>query len=133
MEKYKAASAIERSEMCRDVFTRHCGRPEISGKIGNYLVFSPLSEDAMTDIIIKFIREELDSYNLVLSHVDEYLMADFLKHRTKYGARGIRGMVSDSVGRHLLKARSIAALIGKKVSLSGTIDNIEFKVEQEVS
>lgn len=133
MEKYKAASAFERSEMCRDVFTRHCGRPEISGKIGNYLVFSPLSEAAMTDIIIKFIREELDSYNLVLAHVDEYLMADFLKHRTKYGARGIRGMVSDSVGRHLLKTRSIAALSGKSVSLSGTIDNIEFKVEQEAS
>lgn len=127
MEKYNAAAAFERSEMCRDLFTKHCGRPEISGKIGNFLVFSPLREEAMTDIIIKFIREELASYYLVLSHVDEYLMADFLKHRTKYGARGIQGMVGDSVGRHLLRTRSIASLRGKKITVCGTIDNIEFK------
>lgn len=131
MTKYEAATAFERSEMCRDAFTKHCGRPEISGKIGNFLAFSPLSEDAMTDIIIKFIREELDSYELILAHVDEYLMADFLKQRTKYGARGIRGLVDEAVGRHLLKNRRFAGLKGKKISLSGTIDNIEFEEVQE--
>lgn len=131
MDKYEAASAFEYSEMCRDAFTKHCGRPEISGKIGNFLAFSPLSEDAMTDIVIKFIREELDSYELVLAHVDEYLMADFLKQRTKYGARGIRGLVNEAVGRHLLKTRRFTSLKGKKIALKGSIDNIEFKEVQE--
>ncbi len=131
MDKYEAASAFERSEMCRDAFTKHCGRPEISGKIGNFLAFSPLSEDAMTDIVIKFIREELDSYGLVLAHVDEYLMADFLKQRTKYGARGIRGLVNEAVGRHLLKNRRFTSLKGKKITLKGSIDSIEFKEIQE--
>lgn len=133
MAKYEAATAFERSEMCRDAFTKHCGRPEISGKIGNFLAFSPLSEDAMTDIIIKFIREELDSYKLILVHVDEYLMADFLKQQTKYGARGIRGLVNEAVGRHLLKNRKLAGLKRKKISLSGTIDNIVFEEVQEVA
>jgi ATP-dependent Clp protease ATP-binding subunit ClpA len=117
--------------MCRDVFTKHCGRPEISGKIGNFLVFSPLSDDAMTDIIIKFIREELDSYELELAHVDEYLMADFLKQRTKYGARGIRGLVNEAVGRHILRNRNLVGSNGKKISLSGSIENIEFKELEE--
>ena len=129
MAKYESLSAFERSEMCRDAFTKHCGRPEISGKIGNFLAFSPLSEDAMTDIVIKFIREELDSFEMVLAHVDEYLMADFLKQRTKYGARGIRGIVNEAVGRHLLRNRRFAGLKGKKVSLCGSIDNIEFEEE----
>ncbi len=131
MAKYKEASAFERSEMCRDAFTKHCGRPEISGKIGNFLAFSPLNEDAMTDIVIKFIREELGSYELILAHVDEYLMADFLKHRTKYGARGIRGMVNEAVGRHLLRDRKFTKLKGTKVSLKGSIDNIQFEEVQE--
>jgi ATP-dependent Clp protease ATP-binding subunit ClpA len=131
MTKYQALSAFERSEMCRDVFTKHCGRPEISGKIGNFLVFSPLSDDAMTDIIIKFIREELDSYELELAHVDEYLMADFLKQRTKYGARGIRGLVNEAVGRHILRNRNLVGSNGKKISLSGSIENIEFKELEE--
>lgn len=131
MAKYKAASAFERSEICRDAFTKHCGRPEISGKIGNFLVFRPLSEDAMTDIVIKFIREELDSYELGLAHVDEYLMADFLKQRTKYGARGIRGLVNEAVGRHLLRDRRFTALKGTKLSLKGSIENIEFEEVQE--
>lgn len=131
MVKYGEASAFERSEMCRDAFTKHCGRPEISGKIGNFLAFSPLSEDAMTDITIKFIREELDSYELVLAHVDEYLMADFLKQRTKYGARGIRGLVNEAVGRHLIRCRQVEGLKGKRISLSGTIDNIKFEIAEE--
>ena len=133
MAKYEAASAFERSEMCRDAFTKHCGRPEISGKIGNFLAFKPLSEDAMTDIVIKFIREELDSYELILAHVDEYLMADFLKQRTKYGARGIRGLVNEAVGRHLLRNRQFTSLKGKKISLKGTIDKIEFEEVREVA
>ncbi len=131
MVKYGAASAFEQSEMCRDAFTKNCGRPEISGKIGNFLAFSPLSEDAMTDITIKFIREELDSYELILTHIDEYLMADFLKQRTKYGARGIRGLVNEAVGRHLLRSRQVAGLKGKRISLSGTIDNIKFEIAGE--
>ena len=91
-------------------------------------MFSPLSDDATTDIIVKFVREELDSYDLKLTHIDEHLMADFLKHQTKYGARGIRGLVSQSVGRHLLRTRKLGSLKDKKVSMRGTIDNIEFEI-----
>lgn len=133
MGKYESLSVFERSEMCRDAFTKHCGRPEISGKIGNYLVFRPLSEDAMTDIVIKFIREELADYDLILAHVDENLMADFLRQQTKYGARGIRVLVNEAVGRHLLRNRGFTRLKGKRISLSGSIDNIEFKEVQEGS
>ena len=128
MEKYADLSDFERAEMCRDVFTRHCGRAEISGKVGNFLVFEPLSEEAATDIVVKFVREELSSYDLGLVHIDEHLMADFLKHRTKYGARGIRGLIGDSVGRRLLWKRRLLDLRGKNVSMKGTIDNIEFEI-----
>ena len=128
MEKYEAGSEFERAEMCRDAFTRHCDRPEISGKIGNFLVFRPLDDMAVADVIVKFVREELSSFDLQLAHIDEYLMADFLKHRTKYGARGIRGLVSDSVGRHLLRTRRLEEFRNKSVNLRGTIADIEFEV-----
>ena len=127
MEKYEEASAFEQSEICRDAFTKHCGRPEISGKIGNFLVFNKLDDMATTDIIVKFVRDELDSFDLKLAHIDEHLMADFLKHQTKYGARGIRGLVSGSVGRHLLRMRKQEDFNGMTVNMKGTIDNIEFE------
>lgn len=126
MERYEACSDFERSELCRDAFTKHCGRPEISGKIGNFLVFRPLDDSATTDIIVKFVREELDSFDLRLTHIDEHLMADFLKHQTKYGARGIKGLVGDSVGRRLLRNRRLEEFKGRAVTLKGTIDSIEF-------
>ena len=129
--QFEGLSSFERAEMCRDAFTKHCGRPEISGKIGNYIVFKALSEEAVTDIIIKFIKEELNSYDLILAHIDEYLMADFLKQRTKYGARGIRGIVNEAVGRHLLKNRNLSKLKGKQISLSGSIDNISINEIEE--
>ena len=128
MELYIESSNFERAEMCRDAFTKHCGRPEISGKIGNFLAFSPLSEEASIDIIVKFVREELDSYDLILARIDENLTADFLKHRTKYGARGIRDLVSDSLGKHLLRTHKLKKLKHKKVNLSGSIDNIEIYI-----
>ena len=128
MCEYNVATDFERSEMCRDAFTKHCGRPEISGKIGNFLAFSPLDYDANSKIVVKFIREELKSYDLKLNHVDEHLMADFLGHKTEYGARGIGDLVSESIGRHLLRARKLDEFKGKSIIFKGTIDNIEFEV-----
>lgn len=128
MDKYKGLSRFERSEICRDAFTRHCKRPEISGKIGNFIVFNPLTDQATLDIVAKFIKEEMRDYDLTLIHIDERLMVDFLKHQSKYGARAIRDLVSDSLGEHLLKNRRLESLKGKSVSLSGTIGNIEFEI-----
>ena len=128
--EYDALPVLEQAEMCRDAFTKHCGRPEISGKITNFLVFRPLSDEATTDIIIKFIREELSNFNLELAHIDEHLMAEFLKHQTKYGARGIRGLINDSVGRHLLRTRKFGALKDRAVTMKGSINHIEFELAE---
>ena len=128
MEQYSALPKFEKTELCKDAFTKHCGRPEISGKIGNFVVFNPLSDGATMDIVVKFIKEELSNYNLNLIRIDEGLMLDFLKHQTKYGARGIRELVSDSIGEQLLKERKLEALRDKSVALKGTIRNVEFEV-----
>lgn len=128
MEKYNSLSRFEKAEMCRDAFTKHCGRPEISGKIGNFVVFNILSDAATMDIVVKFIKEELSNYDLHLVKIDEGLMLDFLRHQTKYGARGIRELVSDSIGEHLLRERRLEALKDKSVFLKGSIGSIEFEV-----
>lgn len=128
MDKYLNLPDFERGEFCRDAFTKHCGRPEISGKIGNFLAFSPLSDDAIVDIIVKFVAEELLSYNLTLVHIDENLMKDFMSRQTKYGARGIRDLVKSSIGDYLLTGHKLDSLINKKVILNGRIEKIEFEI-----
>ena len=127
MECYESLSDFGKAEMCRDLFTKYCGRPEISGKIGNFLVFCPLDDDARARILIKFVREELRSYDVKLMRIDKALMNDFLKHETKYGARGIRDLVSDSIGGQLLRDHKLEKFRDKNVSMKGTIDNIEFE------
>ena len=127
MECYESLSDFGKAEMCRDLFTKYCGRPEISGKIGNFLVFCPLDDDARARIVIKFVREELRSYDVKLMRIDKALMNDFLKHETKYGARGIRDLVSDSIGGQLLRDHKLEKFRDKNVSMKGTIDNIEFE------
>lgn len=128
MEKYLSLPQFQRGEFCRDAFTRHCGRPEISGKIGSFLVFRPLTTDAVTDILVKFLRQALLDYDLTLVHVDEKLMLEFLRFETAYGARGIRDLVSDSLGRQLLRTQNLNELKYKQVALSGTVDNICFYI-----
>ena len=128
MDRYQKLSKFEKAEMCRDQFTKHCGRPEISGKIGNFIVFNALSDTATMDIVAKFVKEELKNYELRLVRIDEGLMLDFLKHQTKYGARGIRDLVSDAIGEHLLRERRLETLRNKSVALKGTIGAIEFEI-----
>lgn len=128
MDKYQKLSKFEKAEMCRDQFTKHCGRPEISGKIGNFIVFNTLSDEATMDIAAKFVKEELRNYELRLARIDEGLMVDFLKYQTKYGARGIHDLVSGAIGEHLLKERRLEALKYKSVILKGTIKAIEFEI-----
>lgn len=128
MREYREASSFMRGEICRDAFTKHCNRPEISGKIGNFLVFDILPDEARADIITKFIRQELRSYELQLKTVDPYLMNEFISHETKYGARPLMALVSDAIGEQLLTKRMMQSLKGKRVSMSGTIDSIVFDV-----
>ena len=128
MDRYQKLSKFEKAEMWRDQFTKHCGRPEISGKIGNFIVFNALSDTATMDIVAKFVKEELKNYELRLVRIDEGLMLDFLKHQTKYGARGIRDLVSDAIGEHLLRERRLESLRDKSVALKGTIGAIEFEI-----
>lgn len=128
MDKYLSLPDFERGEFCRDAFTKHCGRPEISGKIGNFLAFSPLSDDAIVDIIVKFVTEELLNYNLTLVHIDENLMIDFMSRQTKYGARGIRDLVRNSIGDYLLTGHKLDAFTGQNVVLKGSIEKIKFEI-----
>ena len=128
MEHYEELSDFDKSEMCRDLFTKYCGKPEISGKIGNFLVFIPLDDEARAKIVIKFVEDELRSYDVKIVHIDKELMNDFLKHETKYGARGIRELVSNSIGCQMLKNHKLEKFRNKEVSMKGTIDNIIFEV-----
>ena len=132
MEEYSAASDFRRSEMCRDAYTKHCGRPEISGKIGNFIVYQELSVEAIARIALKFIRLELENYNLELGTVSRPIMDYFLDCETAYGARAIALNVTTTVGkqlqRFLLRSGDPEALAGKIVSVSGSIDSIQFCV-----
>lgn len=132
MEEYSAASDFRRSEMCRDAYTKHCGRPEISGKIGNFIAYQELSVEAIARIALKFIRLELENYNLELGTVSRPIMDYFLDCETAYGARAIALNVTTTVGkqlqRFLLRSGDPEALAGKTVSVSGSIDSIQFCV-----
>ena len=133
MEEYLAANDFQRSEMCRDAFTKHCGRPEISGKIGNFIVYRALSVEATVRIIVKFIRLELENYGLVLGTISKPLLHYFLDCESSYGARAIALNVSTTVGkqiqRFLLNHEEPDSLTGHTVSLAGSIDNIHFDID----
>ena len=131
METYQAAGDFERTEICRDAFTKHCGRPEISGKIANYIVYQSLSTEANARIIIKFIRQELENYGMTLRAIDPDLLSDFLSFDTAYGARTRAGNVQSTVGRQLIRFQldhPEENLAGRSVALGGTIRHLQFNL-----
>lgn len=124
MDVYNCASEYEKNEMCKDTFTKHCGRPEVSRRIRDFMVFDPVSEDAKVDIIIKFSKRVLADYGAELFHIDENLMSDFLKFRTKYGASEIGNYVERAISRSIIKSRNRNIVAGKKIYMKGVPEDI---------
>lgn len=129
MDAYNAASTYQRSEICRDALTRTCGHPEVAGKIGNCLAFQELPSDAITDIVSKFVVQELQNNDMELEHIDEHLMVQLKKmHKdSKYGARSVKDAVRTAL-TFTAYDRDIDKYKGKKVSLSGDAENIVITV-----
>lgn len=127
MDKYDRLNDYEKVELCMDAFTEHCGRPEISGKISNFIVFRQLSDEANIAIVEKFAIEVFDSFDIELVEIDPKLVSQFVQYKSSYGARAIRTMVDRIVGRQLLHSGQIEALKHRKVKMFGDIENIVFE------
>ena len=127
MDIYEKLNDYEKTEMCMDAFTEHCSRPEISGKISNYIVFKQLSDEANIAIVEKFAVEVFDNFDIELVEIEPKLVKQFIQYKTSYGARAIRTMVDRVVGRQLLHSGQIEKLKHKKVRMVGDIENISFE------
>lgn len=128
MTAYESGNEFERAEMLKNEFTRHCGRPEISRRMKDIMVFRELSEEAQIAIIIKFAKRTLSAYDAELTHIDENLMVELLQNKTKYGASEIGTRMEKAINKAILRSHDRKLVKGKKVSLKGTYDNLEIKV-----
>lgn len=128
-QAYNAASAFQKKEICRDALTRTCGHPEVAGKIGNCLAFQYLPGYAVTDIVSKFVVQELQDCDMELEHIDEHLMVQLkeMHHNSKYGARSVKDAVRTAL-TFTAYDRNIDKYKGKKVILSGDAENILISV-----
>ena len=125
MQAYNAASVFQKKEICRDALTRTCGRPEVAGKITNCLAYQPLPSDAVTDIVLKFVVQELQAYDMELAYIDDQLMVELkqIYGSSSYGARSVRDAVRTALS-FTIYDRNIGRYEGKKVHLSGTAEDI---------
>lgn len=131
MKAYEEASAFRKKEICRNTLAKACGHPEIAGKITNCLAFRELPVDALTDIVSKFVVEELQNYEMELEHMDEELMVQLKEQHSNYGARGVRDAVREAITAATVYDRNIGRYKGRRVTLSGGIENIVITIVPE--
>lgn len=131
MKAYEEASAFRKKEICRNTLAKACGHPEIAGKITNCLAFRKLPVDALTDIVSKFVVEELQNYEMELEHMDEELMVQLKEQHSNYGARGVRDAVREAITAATVYDRNIGRYKSRKVLLSGDIENIVITIVPE--
>ena len=131
MKEYNAASSFRKKEICRDALSRACGHPEIAGKITKCLAFQPFSGDGLTDIILKFVTEELDNYDMTLNHMDEKLMVQLKKQHSNYGTRGVRDAVREALLNATVYERNPERYKGRRVNLNGDVENIQIEMVPE--
>ena len=126
MQAYNEASPFKRKEICRDALTKTCGHPEVAGKIGNCLAYQELPGDAVTDIVLKFVVQELENCEMELEHMDEHLMVQLkeMHKNSKYGARSVKDAVRTAL-TFISYDRDIDKYKGRRVILSGSAENIK--------
>lgn len=129
MQDYNAASAFQKKEICRDALTRTCGHPEVAGKIGNCFAFQELPADAVTDIVLKFVTQELWDHDMKLEHMDEHLMVQLkeMHKNSKYGARSVKDAVRTAL-TFTAYDRDIDKYKDKKVILTGNAEDIKITI-----
>lgn len=129
MDEYNNASPFMKKEICRDALTKTCGHPEVAGKIGNCLAYQALTGDAVTEIVLKFVVQELENNDMELEHMDEHLMVQLKEmHRnSRYGARSVKDAVRTAL-TFTTYDRDIDKYKGKRVILSGSADDIKITV-----
>lgn len=128
MDAYNSASSFERKEICRNVLAGRCGHPEIAGKISHCLAFQELSDDANMDIIEKFVRKELENYDMILTDIEPSLVLELKEQKTSYGARGVRDVVNEALIPYTAYDMDMDRFKEKKVRLSGTIENVQIAI-----
>lgn len=131
MKAYEEASSFRKKEICRNTLAKACGHPEIAGKITNCLAFRELPVDALTDIVSKFVVEELQNYEMELEHMDEELMVQLKEQHSNYGARGVRDAVREAITAATVYDRNIGRYKGRRVTLSGDIEDIVITIVPE--
>ena len=129
LEEYNKATPFIKKEMCRDVLANHFGRPELAGKITHALAFQMLSDDAIFDIIEKFVEEILSDYDIEVDYIDSPLAVELLQmmKTTKYGARGIKDAIQTALTHYTAYKGKMDHLAGKRVGMYGDIDCIRLE------
>lgn len=131
INSYCEASAFRMKEICRNTLAKDCGPPEISGKITNCLAFRELPVDALADIVSKFVIEKLQNYDMELEHMEQELMVQLKEQHSNYGARGVKAAVGEAITAATVYDYNIERYRGKKVTLSGNIEDIVITIIPE--
>ena len=66
-----------------------------------------------------------------LEHMDEELMVQLKEQHSNYGARGVKDAVREAITAATVYDRNIGRYRGKKVTLSGNIEDIVITIVQE--
>lgn len=118
VDSYSEASTFQKKEICHNALEKVCGNPEIAEKITNCIAFQRLPIDTLTDIVRKFVVEEL--------------MVQLKEQHSNYGARGGKDAVREVLTTVTVYDRNIGRYKGAgKVKLLGNIKNIKITVASE--
>ena len=83
----------------------------------------------MTDIVLKFVTQELWDHDMELEHMDEHLMVQLkeMHKNSKYGARSVKDAVRTAL-TFTAYDRDIDKYKDKKVILTGNAEDIKITI-----
>lgn len=113
------ADPVAVDAVCRNWIRAAGVAPELVGRIGCFLVFRPLSEQARVEIVTITIARVAEEYGLTVGYIAPSVVACILNQvRTdQFGTRPYEYLVDDLLGPAFVQAAR--AKIGSRVSVRG--------------
>ena len=118
----RSTAGPEFQQAVRDILVRAGVAPEVCGRINKFLVYNPLTPEAVMKITGREIEKLGRSYGLeVVSTAPEFLAAVAARTANSiYGARPVREMVAAELGKTLARFKDEKEAATRQVTISAT-------------
>jgi ATP-dependent Clp protease ATP-binding subunit ClpA len=124
---------LSEEDRCKEALVKNGILPEIAGRITSFLLYQPLTESDIKQIIRLEVKQCADSFNLLVGKINDIIIDEiFCEIGSKFGVRAYKQLIERKLGKPLIDYLE-SDENWQLINISGSLDSIEIASYRELS